>query len=199
MCSQVCAPINIPNPHACNAIDPHVIYKQDEMYMTFGSFWTGIKMVQLNASSGLLPSSTASQHPMWDVAENISPDPPRPIEASWLEYDSETQWYYLFSNWGMCCRGVHSTYNIRVGRSKAITGPFLDKKGKGLTTGGGSLLLGTEGEFIGPGQVGLLSDTEGGWIMSMHYYNGKKDGAPCLRLMRMKIGPNDWPRLSLLP
>jgi beta-xylosidase len=58
----------------------------------------------------------------------------------------------------MCCRGVQSTYNIRVGRSKAITGPFLDKEGKGLVAGGGSLLLGTEGEFIGPGQVGLMAD-----------------------------------------
>ena len=70
----------------------------------------------------------------------------------------------------MCCRGVQSTYNIRVGRSKAITGPFMDKGGKGMEEGGGSLLLGTEGDFIGPGQVGLLADGRGGWLMSMHYY-----------------------------
>ena len=49
-----------------------------------------IKMVQLNVSSGLLPSSSSPHHVMHHVrgvAENFDPDPPRPIEASWLEHD----------------------------------------------------------------------------------------------------------------
>ena len=222
LCSSVCAPINTPSPHACNAIDPHVVSvketatassggghleveeaETEELYMVFGSFWTGIKLLMLNASTGLqlLPEQAASEASaarLWDVAENYDPDPPRPIEASWLEYDPVSKFYWLFVNWGMCCRGIDSTYNIRVGRARSVTGPFVDANGTRLEAGGGTLLLGTEGQFIGPGQLGLLrvdDDELGGWIASMHYYNGKDGGKPYLRLMRM-VSQDGWPVLS---
>jgi arabinan endo-1,5-alpha-L-arabinosidase len=216
LCSDICSPVGRPSPHACNAIDPHPIMAESEAYITFGSFWTGIKMTRLDARTGLLPESSGSspqQHlaaPLWDVAENFQPDPPRPIEASWLEYDPTSGWYWLFTNWGMCCRGVNSTYNIRVGRSRNVTGPFLDQVGKPMEKGGGTLLLGTQNEYIGPGQLGLArvgaggiptdgnADGDGsfaGWIASMHYYNGTDAGKPYLRLMNM-TSKDGWPILS---
>lgn len=211
LCSDICSPVEKPSPHACNAIDPHAIMAGSEVYMTFGSFWTGIKIVKLDATTGLLPSGHDLVAQLWDVAENFHPDPPRPIEASWLEYDSASGWYWLFANWGMCCRGVQSTYNIRMGRSRNITGPFLDQTGTDMEQGGGTLLLGTNQHFIGPGQLGLLQlGTSGlavptvednvscaGWIASMHYYNGTDVGKPYLRLMRM-TSTGGWPLLTSL-
>lgn len=219
LCSDICSPIGTPSPHACNAIDPHLIMAGSDAYITFGSFWTGIKMTRLDASTGLLPERSGpsldyrrAAPPLWDVAENLHPDPPRPIEASWLEYDPSSGWYWLFSNWGMCCRGVNSTYNIRVGRSRNVTGPFLDQAGDSMEKGGGTLLLGTENHFIGPGQLGLArlgaggvpigggADVDGsfaGWIASMHYYNGNDAGQPYLRLMNM-TSKDGWPILSEL-
>ena len=104
---------------------------------------------------------------------------------------------------GMCCRGVNSTYEIRVGRSRSVTGPFVDQNAKPMVAGGGSLLLGSHGDFIGPGQLGLLPSNHvdgvdgknSGWVASMHYYSRAAEGAPYLRLMRMSI-LEGWPQLS---
>eukprot|EP01052_Picozoa_sp_SAG31_P020668 SAG31_NODE_1565_length_7868_cov_27.758914_7_plen_410_part_00 len=224
VCSELCAPINQPSPIACNAIDPHVLYteagkvgeEQAKAYMSFGSFWTGIKLVELNASTGLLPLSLPRDmdglqgNKIYNIAENFRPDPPRPIEASWLEYDAQSQYFFLFVNWGFCCRGTNSTYEIRVGRARKVHGPFVDRAGVGLEKGGGSLLLGTQGSYVGPGQVGLLPwpqpdigmDADelgsrgvgGRFIISMHYYSATDAGTPFLRLMEMQIY-NGWPSL----
>src|ERR1019366_3739960 len=50
-------------------------------------------------------------------------------------------YYYLFVNHNSCCKGKNSEYNIRVGRSKAVIGPYLDKHGEVMAKGGGSLFL----------------------------------------------------------
>ena len=55
----------------------------------------------------------------------------------------------------MCCQGVNSTYNVRLGRSTSVSGPFVDESGVNLLSGGGSLFLSSEGNYIGPGQVGI--------------------------------------------
>ena len=71
-------------------------------------------------------------------------------------------WYFLFVNWDGCCNPVASTYNIRVGRSRNPTGPYVDRAGRPMAEGGGTLFLGREGRFIGPGHAGLLRWLEWG-------------------------------------
>ena len=181
-----------PDPHACNAIDPHAFVSGGRSWMVFGSFWSGIKLVELNATSGLLPVWGDGQRPrVWPVAENLQ-DAPRSIEASWIEHDAASGWHFLFVNWGLCCRGVNSTYSIHVGRSKAVTGPYLDRAGRDMAQGGGTLLLGSQGRFIGPGQTGLLRNGSG-WLLSMHYYDGQDAGEPKLRVVGLAVGGGGWP------
>ncbi len=55
------------------------------------------------------------------------------IEAPSIVYNNG--WYYLFASIDKCCQGVNSMYKIIYGRSRSITGPYLDKAGKGLLSG----------------------------------------------------------------
>ncbi len=95
------------------------------------------------------------------------------VEAAYMEQHEE--WFYLFVNWYSCCRGPESTYEIRVGRSKSPTGPFVDKQGTDLRDFGGSLLLDLDSssEKTGPGHAGLFTFKESEQdvtIMTFHYY-----------------------------
>ncbi len=112
------------------------------------------------------------------------------VEASYLW--KKDGWYYLFVNWGACCRGMRSTYNIRVGRSKNITGPYLDKDGIDLAKQGGSLVLEGQGRFIGPGHTGIYEHPSGKNIFTYHFYDGQNRGSPQLGMSEIKI-VDGWP------
>ncbi|CAE7232665.1 unnamed protein product, partial [Rhizoctonia solani] len=78
-------------------------------------------------------------------------------------------YYYLFTSWDTCCAGTSSTYNVRVGRSTSITGPYVDQSGVALTSGGGTLVLASHGSIIGPGGQSVFQDTDA-WVIDYHYY-----------------------------
>lgn len=81
------------------------------------------------------------------------------IEAPYVYYNKATKYYYLFVNWGGCCEGLDSTYNIRVGRSRNVTGPFKDKKGRNMMDAKGSMVLKTKPKntrIVGPGHAGIF-------------------------------------------
>ena len=103
--------------------------------------------------------------------------------------------YYLFVNWDRCCRGVHSTYNIRVGRSRKITGPYLDKDGVDLMKGGATLLLETDGPFIGPGHANIFEE-HGKYWFSCHFYDSTRRGRPTLAIRPLRWADDGWPALE---
>src|SRR5664279_225289 len=141
-----------------NAIDPAAFHDADgSLWLTFGSFWSGIKMVQLDPQTG---RRLAPDFPILSLAHSDS------IEASYLYHHG--RYYYLFVNWGLCCRGTNSTYSIHVGRSKNVTGPYLDREGKDMLYGGGTLLLDTTEPYFGPGHSGIIVDNGTNWF-SCHY------------------------------
>jgi arabinan endo-1,5-alpha-L-arabinosidase len=164
-----------------NTIDPGILQTSSgDIWMTFGSFWNGIYMLQIDPSTGMQMTRTPLRH----IANNAS------IEASY-DYEKNGN-YYLFVNWGECCQGVNSTYNIRVGRSQNPTGPFLDQNGVDLNASGGTLFLGTEGSFIGPGQISILSAGGSDWF-AYHYYDGNANGASKLNLRALRWTADGWP------
>jgi arabinan endo-1,5-alpha-L-arabinosidase len=93
----------------------------------------------------------------------------------------------------MCCRGANSTYNIRIGRSAAITGPYLDKSGKDLATGGGTLFLETNGSLIGPGHAGIITESGTNWFSCHIESDGGRAGALCTG--QLDWGADGWPFL----
>lgn len=168
-----------------NAIDPCVTLDADgNLWLGFGSFWTGIKLVQLDPATGkrISPDSL-----IYSLAHQEA------IEAPFIHQHGG--FYYLFVNWGLCCRGTNSTYNIRVGRSASITGPYLDKQGEDLRRGGGTLLLSTSGSRIGPGHAGIIEAGGTNWL-SYHYYDETKRGAATLGLKRLERDPSGWPMVK---
>lgn len=168
-----------------NTIDPAVARDTSgALWLAFGSYWNGIKLVQLNPATGKPPTADAPRH---SLAWNTS------IEAACLW--SHGGWYYLFVNWGRCCAGVNSTYNIRVGRSRAVTGPYLDRAGKDLREGGGTLFLDTNGRFIGPGHAGILEAGGTNWF-SFHFYDSDNRGRPTLDIRRLDWTADGWPALT---
>ena len=165
-----------------NAIDPAVTLDQEgKLWMSFGSFWDGIKLIELNPTTGkrIQPDS-----PIYSLARHEQ------IEAPFIYH--RDGFYYLLLNWGRCCRGTNSTYNMRVGRSPKITGPYLDKEGKDMADRGGSLLLETEEMFIGPGHPGILKDHDQYWL-SLHFYDGTERGRSKLALRPLTWDAGGWP------
>lgn len=143
-----------------NTIDPSVtLDASGNPWMSFGSYWNGIYVVQLDPLTGLRISSNSLTY---HIAYNSS------IEASCIFRHGG--YYYLMADWGSCCSGVNSTYNIRMGRSTSITGPYLDRNGVDMANNGGSLFLQGTGKFTGPGHFAILSENGRQWF-SYHYYD----------------------------
>ena len=170
-----------------NTIDPSVFSDDDgTLWLAFGSYWSGIKLMQLDPKTGKRPAPDAS---FVSLAYN------KEIEASCLyKHDG---YYYLFVNWGSCCKGVNSTYNIRMGRSRRITGPYLDKDGVDMLKTGGTLLLANKGPLYGPGHAGILIDNGKTWFTSDFEGDARMGGKATLAIMplRWKLG---WPEVEVV-
>ena len=165
-----------------NAIDPQLFADSEgHLWMLFGSFWTGIQMIELDPESGLAhPQRGKVRQLAWNES----------IEApALLRHDG---YHYLFVNWGLCCRGVKSTYEIRIGRSRKITGPYLDKDGNNLATGGGSLFLGNVGDRIGPGHPAFIREGDR-TRMFYHYYDRSRRGFSTMDSFLLRWTADGWP------
>lgn len=167
-----------------NAIDPGVVETgSGKPYVTFGSFWSGIREIPISWPSGkpvndsIVPGRLVDRHL-----------PPNAVEGAYMI--RHAGWYFLFASFDFCCRGVDSTYKIVVGRSRSVTGPFVDESGQSLLDGGGTVLLQTTGSMIGPGGESVFGD-----VIAFHYYDGARNGAVTLGLRR--IGwDKGWPVLT---
>ena len=171
-----------------NAIDPAIFHDNDgSLWMTYGSYWTGIKLVQLDPQTGKRKAPDSTLH---SLAFNES------IEAAYLcRHDDD---YYLFVNWGSCCQGPKSTYNIRIGRSKTITGPYVDKAGTNMLQRGGSIFLATtNGPLIGPGHAGTLNAEGKTWFTSDFEGDVRMDGRATLAIMPLHWNADGWPEATV--
>lgn len=169
-----------------NAIDPALVRADGRLWMAFGSYWTGIRMVELDPKTGkALPGATVHH-----LATR--PDAPYAVEGPYIV--KHGRYYYLFASYDACCSGANSTYKIRVGRSPSVTGPYTDSTGKPLLEGGGDLLLAGHGRYAGTGGESVFRDRGQDWL-AYHYYDAEDSGTPKLGLNRLswKTG---WPELT---
>jgi len=163
-----------------NAIDPNLyVDPAGRWWLSLGSFWSGIKQVQLNASTGKRLDTTI---------RSIAGRGGGAIEAPFLFHHGS--YYYLYVSFDLCCKGAASTYRIMVGRSTSVTGPFVDKNGTAMTGGGGSEILAGHGSVHGPGGQSVFTDTDAD-VLVYHYY--ADNGTAKLGINLLGYDASGWP------
>jgi len=176
---------------AWNAIDPNLVLDEaGQPWLVWGSFWSGIWMHKIDNITGKLSTDDLTNYHLADRSQ--VPDYTAAIEAPFI-VPHAGKWY-LFVSFDFCCRGVESTYNVRVGRSAAITGPYLDREGVPLTEGGGTLILSEYGQWKGPGHNGILIEDQVYWMV-YHAYDAEQNGRSKLSIESLSWDDQGWPSL----
>lgn len=190
-----------------NAIDPNLIVdRKGQPYLTFGSFWDGIQLVKLSKQDFQTPvekprtiarrvgrkltlaelndvkNYTIEGNDTVEAGENA-------IEAPFIFQHGK--YYYLLVSFDYCCRGERSTYKTVYGRSKKITGPYLDKKGQPMERGGGTLLYGPDAAFFGVGHCAAY-ELDGQCYFLSHAYEKAQGGRAKLFLRPIEFDADGW-------
>lgn len=145
-----------------NAIDPNlVIDSEGRWWVSFGSFYGGLKMIEVDSTTGLR------------INEEVASIAARPqnggaIEAPFIYLNGD--FWYLWASFDSCCQGADSTYRIMVGRSESVTGPYVDRDGVPMLEGGGTQMMSSHDSIHGPGHNAVFTDEDGD-VLAYHYYN----------------------------
>ncbi len=168
-----------------NAIDPNLVVDTAGVpWLVFGSWWSGIQIIQLNSQGTAKTNNTVT---------SIAGRGGKGIEGPFMV--RRCGYYYLFTSWDVCCQGFKSTYNIRVGRSTSVDGGFVDKDGVALTAGGGTLLVaGNNTTFNGPGgQSVMIAGNKAYLVYHAYAPDSVAGGSATLRVADLVWDSNGWP------
>lgn len=184
---------SVPHRDNWNAIDSNIILDENGTpWMNFGSFWGGIKMVKLTDDLSKIAHpeewrTLASRPRSFDLDEANAGD--GSVEAPFIY--KHGNWYYLFVSFDYCCKGKDSTYKVAVGRSKSVEGPYLDKDGKSMAVGGGSIVL--EGDGVNWAAVGHCAayTIDGQDLLVAHAYSQETGHSKLI--LRSITWENEWP------
>lgn len=165
----------------CDAIDAGLLLDPTtgRLWLTYGTYFGFIRIVELDPKTG---RRVEGNEPV-----NIAID----CEATDLMY--RNGWYYLLGTHGTCCDGPNSTYNIVVGRSRNVTGPYLDNMGRDMLKGGGKMVIAAGDRKTGPGHFGRYIEDDGVEKMSFHYEADFDQGGRSVLAIRPLLWKNDWP------
>ncbi len=182
-----------------NAIDPNAVVEDDEhVWLTWGSFWGGIMMRRLDPATGKLSTVDTALYKLAARPRHGTHQTP-PVDGA-IEAPTVIRhgdYWYLFVSWDFCCRGVKSDYKVVVGRSREVTGPYVDREGKPMSEGGGSLVVSAASDlWHGAGHQAVLRD-DGVDYLVFHAY-AVPSGRPQLQIAPI-VWEDDWPRVPPLP
>ena len=176
-----------------------MIDEKGKPWLTWGSFWDGIQLIPLDKKTmhvkkGAKPQTIARRYALnqMDVPTNpTSRDAgTNAIEAPFIM--KHGGYYYLFVSWDYCCQGMKSTYRVAMGRSRKVAGPYLDKDGKDMRNGGGTLLLeGDKKEYEAMGHCSAYSFPDGDFFFC-HGYSVPKNGASILVQKKINWTEDGW-------
>jgi len=168
-----------------NAIDPSLVSTPSgAKYLVFGSYWSGIKLLQLDPATGKPASTTPA---IYALAQRPAPDA---LEGAGITYHDG--YYYLFVSFDTCCAGISSTYRIMDGRSRSVTGPYTDPSGTPMMNSGGMEVQGSDEGMIGPGSSSIFTDGGRSYLV-YHYYDAFDDGDPWVQVRPLVWTPSGWP------
>ncbi len=168
----------------CDAIDPCLMLDPTtgRLWTTYGTYFGAIRLIELDPKTG------------FRVKGNVEKDVAIDCEATDLIY--RDGWYYLLGTHGTCCDGVNSTYNIVVGRSRAVTGPYLDNVGRDMLQGGGRMVIAASDRVCGPGHFGRTVIDEGVEVMSCHFEADFERSGRSVLGIRPLLWRDGWPEAA---
>ena len=155
------------------ALDPATITDDDgRTYLIYGG--AHIWMTEVNSTTGEHLTGEDWDNGASGTFVHLANGPldPEAEEDTWTEaayIHKQGDFYYLFVNWFRCCGGPESTYEIYVGRSTTIDGPYVDANGVSMLEGGGTLVMDRTSGYIGPGHPSIFihGDTQ---VFTHHFY-----------------------------
>lgn len=184
-----------------NAIDPNIVFDgKGQAWLSFGSFWSGIKMRRIDVATGKLDPADSRTYALASRARPADAEPAKPgLPPDWEAIEApfivrHQGYYYLFVSFDLCCRGTKSSYRTMVGRATKVTGPYLDASGTPMLQGGGTELLKANGRWLGPGGESVLQRAEGD-IIVFHAYDATT-GRPALQISTL-TWEHGWPHAAL--
>ncbi|MDE7350228.1 MAG: family 43 glycosylhydrolase [Muribaculaceae bacterium] len=165
----------------CDAIDPGLLLDPTtgRLWCSYGTYFGFIRLVELDPATG---ARKEGNEPI-----NIAID----CEATDLLY--RDGWYYLLGTHGTCCDGPNSTYNIVVGRSRNVEGPYIDNMGRDMLQGGGKMVASSGNRKTGAGHIGRYIEDEGVEKMSLHFEADFDMGGRSVLAVLPLLWKNDWP------
>lgn len=189
---------SVPGRDMWNAIDPNIIVdEKGTPWMSFGSFWNGMKLVKMNNSLTAVAQpeewyTIAARNRSFDIPDTLAGD--AAIEAPFIF--KKGKYYYLFVSFDYCCRGPNSTYKMVIGRSESVKGPYVDKTGTPMWKGGGSLLLEGDKNWNGLGHNSTYTFNGTDYLV-FHAYDANDNGKPKLRIEKLAWDKDGWPVVEL--
>jgi arabinan endo-1,5-alpha-L-arabinosidase len=184
---------SVPGRDLWNAIDPNMVAgEKGEPWLSFGSFWSGIKLVKLDSSMKVAEPQewhSIARRQRSDSTAGLSAGNGA-IEAPFIFKKGD--YYYLFVSIDYCCKGAQSTYKMVVGRSKKLQGPYVDKNSVEMASGGGSLLMEGNADWHGVGHNAVYA-VDGKDLLIFHGYDAKDRGRSKLRIEELVWDNDGWP------
>ena len=165
----------------CDAIDAGLFMDPltGRLWCTYGTYFGFIRIVELDPRTGAR------------VEGNLPVDIAIDCEATTVIW--RDGWYYLLGTHGTCCDGVNSTYNIVAGRSRKVTGPYVDNMGRDMLAGGGKMVVDADDRQFGAGHFGRYVEDEGVEKMSFHWEADLDRSARSVLAVRPLLWEDGWP------
>ncbi len=189
---------SVPGRDMWNAIDPNLVMDENNIaWLSFGSFWNGIKLVKLDntLTSVAQPEqwhTVASRKRDFGLADSLAGN--AAIEAPFIF--KRDKYYYLFVSFDYCCRAEKSTYKIVVGRSEKVFGPYLDKQGVSMIQGGGSLVQEGDSSWFGLGHNAVYKFNGTDYLI-FHGYDAADKGRSKLIIEELQWDQEGWPKVKV--
>lgn len=168
-----------------NVIDPNVFVDKDgKLWLLYGSYQQGLRMVELNSKTGKLLDEKNPK--LIKLSSHLG-------EGVFLIKGPE--YYYIFASRGICCKGIDSNYQMVMGRSKNIEGPYLTKEGKSWVDDNYSLFLAGDEKEPGRGHNGFFAEKDTTYIV-YHAYTRSAEGKSLLNIKPLYMTADQWPTVE---
>jgi len=178
-----------------NAIDSDIIKTSEgEYWMAFGSFGLGIQLIKLNGATGFQADDDKT---VYNIARRTSKASGGAEEGpALIEHNGQ---FFLFTAWDKCCQqGANieqTTYKTAYGRADAVTGPYVDRAGTNMASGGGTILMERYGRYVGPGGGEPFQDINRVRFVH-HYYDNAGDKYNHIHIRDVVFTDDNWAEMG---